>query len=286
MLVTFVCTGNTCRSPMAEGLFRKTVKERNIENVECRSCGLSAYSGDCVSDNAVEAARKFGVDISDHRSSVLTQYLIYETDIFVCMTAAHAAELENYICLPNKKIIVLGGGIFDPYGQSQQVYDMCAELVYDGLNCLADALFCDIVPMDESGVNGIYDIENECFSAPWSLDSIKAELDNETAHFLTARSGDKIIGYIGVHEVAGEAYIANLAVSGKYRGYGVADRLMERAESEARERGCVFISLEVRKSNEKAVSLYKKRGYKTVGERKNFYTNPPEDGLIMTLNFE
>ena len=285
MNITFVCTGNTCRSPMAEGIFKKIVEARNINDIQCRSCGLSAYSGDCASPNAVEAVKKYGVNIENHRSSVLTQYLVLETDLFICMTAAHAQALKNALYMYNKKITVLGGGISDPYGGNLEVYENCADEIYRNLSILADALFCELQPMTESHIDGIYNIENECFSAPWSRDSIAEELNNDTAHFLVAVSGDKVIGYIGVHEVAGEAYIANVAVSGKYRGYGVASRLMEAAENGARERGCEFISLEVRKSNQPAINLYKKRGYETLGERKNFYTNPQEDGLIMTLNF-
>lgn len=270
---------------MAEGIFKKIAEERNIKDIQCRSCGLSAYSGDWASTNAVEAVKKYGVNIEKHRSSVLTQYLMFETDLFVCMTKSHAQTLENYVYLPDKRIIVLGDGICDPYGGDLQEYEECADEIYRKLSILADALFCDIIHMDKNCCDGIYEIENECFSAPWSLDSVKSELLNDTAHFLCAKAEEKIIGYIGVHEIAGEAYIANVAVSEKYRGYGLGNRLLSAAENGAKERGCEFISLEVRKSNETAISIYNKRGYKTVGERKNFYTNPAEDGLIMTLNF-
>ncbi len=286
MNITFVCSGNTCRSPMAEGIFKKIVKERNINNIQCRSCGLSAFNGDCATPNAVEAVKKFGVNIENHRSSVPTQYLIIETDLFVCMTQAHAQALKNCLYDSGKKITVLGDDIPDPYSGNEDVYSACAEKIYDELVILADALFCDIVTMDNSCVDGIYKIENECFSAPWSIDSIKEELINENAHFLAAKSRNNTIGYIGVHEIVGEAYIANVAVLPAYRGYGVASRLMDAAENGAKERGCEFISLEVRKSNEVAIALYKKRGYETFGERKNFYTNPAEDGLIMTKNFD
>ena len=114
MNITFVCTGNTCRSPMAEGIFKKIVEARNINDIQCRSCGLSAYSGDSASPNAIEAVKKYGVNIENHRSSVLTQYLASETDMFVCMTQAHAQVLKNYLYDNGKKITVLGGGIPDP----------------------------------------------------------------------------------------------------------------------------------------------------------------------------
>lgn len=285
MNIAFVCTGNTCRSPMAEGIFKKIVKDRNIENVQCRSFGLAAPSYGFANTNAIEAVRKYGVDISNHRTSVPTQYLMYETDLFVCMTKAHAQTLEMYVNYP-KKIIVLGDGIPDPYGGDESVYEACAAVIYEKLENLADALFCSVEPMSESQVDGVNNIENKCFSAPWSIDSIREELTNENAHFLVAKSENNVIGYIGVHEIVGEAYIANVAVLPQYRNLGVATKLMEAAERGARERNCIFISLEVRKSNAPAIALYEKRGYKTVGERKNFYANPTEDGLIMTLNFE
>ena len=279
-----MCTGNTCRSPMAEAIFRKIVKERNIRGVICRSCGAAAYAVSYANEKAVRAMQKYGIDIIAHESSLFDRYIADVTDLFVCMEESYVRILRKII--PNNKTVLLGSGIPDPYGKGQQAYDECAQLLFDELNYLADALFCKIINMDDDAVKDIRAIEKECFSAPWTMADIRAELKNETAHFITAKINDKIIGYIGVHEVAGEAYIANIAVSEKYRGYGVASRLLNVAESGAKKRGCEFISLEVRKSNEKAISLSERRGYEVAGERKNFYTKPDEDGLIMTLNFK
>ena len=94
------------------------------------------------------------------------------------------------------------------------------------------------------------------------------------------------MAYLGVHEVAGEAYISNIAVSAPYRKNGIASSLMDKAERNAKERECEFISLEVRKSNSAAINLYKKRGYTVRGERKDFYSEPKEDALIMTLDLK
>lgn len=282
MHITFVCTGNTCRSPMAQGIFDVILKERGITSVTCSSCGLCAFGGDSVSPEAVEAAKKYSADISSHRSRPLTQYIADETDWFVCMTRSHAAALKS--AFKDKKITVLGSGIADPYAQPQAVYDECAAQIKSALDILADIATMQISPFDKSFVDGVEAVEKTCFSSPWSREGIEQELSNETAHFLVAHSGDKTIGYIGVHEVAGEAYIANVAVLGEYRQNGVATELLNAAEKGAADRGCEFISLEVRKSNEPAISLYKKRGYTVRGERKSFYSNPTEDALIMTLD--
>lgn len=281
MHITFVCTGNTCRSPMAEGLFKKIIRERKLDGITCSSCGVYAYSGDTATPEAVVAAAESGADISSYRSRAFTPYISDETDLFVCMTDSHAAAIKSVA--PEANVIVLGKGISDPYGGDAEIYRNCAKEIESSLEILADLIIMEIVPFDESHVKGIAQLEKECFSAPWSEDSIRAEIDNENAHFLVATAGDKVMGYIGVHEVAGEGYIANIAVSGKYRRMKIASALMEKAENAAKERNCEFISLEVRKSNTAAISLYEKRGYTVRGERKNFYSNPTENGIIMTL---
>lgn len=90
--ILFVCTGNTCRSPMAEGIFKKMLADRGVNGVECSSAGLFAMTGDSACDNAVKAAERFGVDISAHRARRITSYILDETDEFVCMTREQAAK--------------------------------------------------------------------------------------------------------------------------------------------------------------------------------------------------
>ena len=131
MNILFVCTGNTCRSPMAEGLFKKIVSDNGIENVDCSSAGLFAMTGDEVSLNSVKACERFGVDISTHRARRITAYILDETDKFVCMTKDHASSLSLYV--PSEKIIVLGDGIPDPYGGDTETYMMCANSIKTAL---------------------------------------------------------------------------------------------------------------------------------------------------------
>ena len=130
--IVFVCTGNTCRSPMAEGMFRVLAEKYGVRDVTCTSCGTAAYGGMPVTDFAVEAAAAYGADIHEHRSRPLTEYLLREGDLFVCMTKRHADLLRQY--LPPEKVRVLGDGIPDPFGGSQEDYRACTASIYAALD--------------------------------------------------------------------------------------------------------------------------------------------------------
>lgn len=124
-------------------------------------------------------------------------------------------------------------------------------------------------------------LEAECFHDPWSQKAI------EEAHafgtlFLVAESCGEVVGYAGVKPVLDEGYISNVAVTEKMRSKGVGSLIMEELTLLARKNGLKTVSLEVRPSNTAAISLYKKFGYKEVGRRRNFYSHPTEDGLILT----
>ena len=138
MNILFVCTGNTCRSPMAEGLFKKLLAERNITDINCSSAGLFAMTGDEVTPNSVKACERFGVDISSHRARRITSFVLDETDKFVCMTFDHAASLSLYA--DPDKVLVLGGGIPDPYGGDIETYMMCANSIKIALNAQFDQI--------------------------------------------------------------------------------------------------------------------------------------------------
>lgn len=141
-----------------------------------------------------------------------------------------------------------------------------------------------ILPMNAEDIQGIVILEKECFSSPWTKEGIEEELHNPNSHFLCAKS-EGIMGYIGVQEICGEAYITNVAVGNEFRRNGIARKLLQAACLGADERKCEFITLEVRESNLPAVSLYESEGFERVGMRKNFYSNPIENGIIYTKYF-
>lgn len=127
-------------------------------------------------------------------------------------------------------------------------------------------------------------LETECFSQPWSENALSDELKNDNSHFLVAVC-DGVMGYIGVQEICGEAYITNVAVFEKYRKLGIGRALIKAACSGAESRKCEFITLEVRESNQPAIALYESEGFEKAGIRKNFYSSPTENGVIYTKYF-
>lgn len=142
----------------------------------------------------------------------------------------------------------------------------------------------DILPMTAEDIGAVEQLEKECFSAPWTREGIAEELDNPCSHFLCAHCGE-IAGYIGVQEICGEAYITNIAVFSSFRRRGIARALLCAACTGAEERGCEFITLEVRESNFPAIALYESEGFSKAGIRKNFYSSPAENGIIYTKTF-
>lgn len=127
-------------------------------------------------------------------------------------------------------------------------------------------------------------LENECFSVPWTKENIIESLSSATI-FYVAKCDEKTVGYLGMQNAMGDGYITNVAVTKDFRNFGVATSLLSALFEYATKNQMNFISLEVRKSNVPAISLYKKLGFKDVGIRKNFYTAPKEDAVIMTKYF-
>jgi len=126
-------------------------------------------------------------------------------------------------------------------------------------------------------VKELADIEKECFSAPWSEESFKTA---ENTLFYVYFINDTAAGYVGIYTVLDEGYITNIAVKKDYRKNGIATKLLTALIDDKKDLS--FITLEVRKSNTAAINLYNKFNFKLEGERKAFYSNPREDGLILT----
>lgn len=281
--IIFLCSGNTCRSPMAEVIFRKYAKERNLP-ADVKSAGLFAFVGDEATENAKKAVEEMGLNLSTHRAKKLSVYDVEECDFIVPVTKELLGGLTG---IDKRKIILPEKDISDPYGKDEKAYRECSREIAVFTEKLADKLAeINISPMKAEDTEAIAKIERQCFSKPWSKEGIEAELSNENAHFFVATKLDTVCGYIGMHIILDECYIANVAVSPKWQKSHIGLALAQRAVATAEEKGCRFVSLEVRKSNKPAISLYEKCGFIPMGERKGFYSEPTEDALIMTKELE
>lgn len=142
-----------------------------------------------------------------------------------------------------------------------------------------------IEKMTKEHLESVYIIETECFSHPWSRESLESEIENQTSHFLVAIENNEVVGYIGMSIVIDEGYIFNVAVSKNSRKKGVATALINELVTYGKKNNFSFITLEVRESNEPARSLYSKFGFIKVGERKDYYSDPKENAVLMTKYF-
>ncbi len=150
---------------------------------------------------------------------------------------------------------------------------------------MKNALNPTVSAMTKEDVPAAAKLEKECFSSPWSEKSLLESLENKNSVFLCAKLGEVFVGYIGASTVLDEAYVSDIAVSKEERRKGIGGKLLEECEKICRKKGCSFLSLEVRKSNKAATALYEKHGFCILGERKNFYSEPRENALIMTKYF-
>ena len=135
-------------------------------------------------------------------------------------------------------------------------------------------------PMRPEDLPQVMEIENLSFSSPWSHSSFLQEFNNPVSRTLVAESDGRVRGYLCCWCVADEVHTLNLAVHPNYRRLGIARRLMEEVLLEARAEGIKTVSLEVRRSNLPAVSLYHRLGFRQVGVRRRYYENG-EDAFLM-----
>ncbi len=144
-----------------------------------------------------------------------------------------------------------------------------------------------IVPMNADHLDEVAELEQVCFSTPWSRNMLAEELDNACSAFLVALDDQgRVAGYAGLQVILDEGYITNVAVQPEYRRQGVAGQLLAVFLNFAKGNHLAFLTLEVRASNYGAIALYGGLGFRSVGRRKNYYEHPKEDAIIMTKEFD
>jgi len=133
MNILFVCTGNTCRSPMAQGLLDDMAKKRGL-NLEVKSAGIFALDGQRASEEAVEVLKEEGIDISNYKANIIYEDLVEDADLILTMTKSHKeALLSKYDFLKGKVFTLkeyaygIEEDVLDPFGKSVDVYRRTKE---------------------------------------------------------------------------------------------------------------------------------------------------------------
>jgi [ribosomal protein S18]-alanine N-acetyltransferase len=147
--------------------------------------------------------------------------------------------------------------------------------------------FCIEALADERDLEGVLEVEEESFTNPWTRDMYAWELQNRSVcHIYVIRTPEHVVaGFCAFWLVVDEIHINNVALRPALRGQGLGTALMHHVFSEARRLGASRATLEVRASNVGARRLYERLGFCVSGTRRNYYTNPVEDALILWVDF-
>ncbi|MDQ8197795.1 low molecular weight protein arginine phosphatase [Pelagicoccus enzymogenes] len=148
--IVFICTANTCRSPMAAALFRHALAAQDdpLRSLKVSSAGVSAFPGQAASSNSVEALKKVGIDLKDHRSQGLSQELVDNALAFFCMTDSHLAMLNYQIDPPPANAFLMrqfmGDGVDDqipdPFGGNLHLYESCRDSMVEAIPSLIEVV--------------------------------------------------------------------------------------------------------------------------------------------------
>lgn len=140
----------------------------------------------------------------------------------------------------------------------------------------------EIKPMQKDDIDAVSLIEAETFGEHhWSKSSFYNELSNNLANYFCLYLDNKIVGYAGFWHIIDEAHITTIAVKKEFRGQKLGEGMLQNIINECYKKEIKYITLEVRVSNEPAIKMYEKYGFKSLGTRKSYYQDNNEDALIM-----
>jgi protein-tyrosine-phosphatase len=146
MNLLFVCSGNTCRSPMAEALARKIARRRGIENLNISSAGTNAWDNVPATDEALLVGMEREIDLTGHRARKLTPTIVSEADLIFVMTPGHLEQVKQLGGRGKVHVIdeyasgTSNQGVTDPYGGDLEAYRQTADVLEAELEKLFDRL--------------------------------------------------------------------------------------------------------------------------------------------------
>lgn len=145
MKILIVCTGNTCRSPMTEGIFNELKKGTGLD-LQVLSAGISAYEGSPVSENAIKSMEEFH-DISHYRAKMVNEDLVNQADLILTMTKVHKNRLisryegiEGKTYLINEYAFGVEDDIEDPFGGELEIYHIVGKKIYQAVESIINKL--------------------------------------------------------------------------------------------------------------------------------------------------
>jgi len=141
-----------------------------------------------------------------------------------------------------------------------------------------------IVNMTQDDLVQVLQIEHLAFTDPWPDSIFASDMEAEDTIKIVAKIGTKIVGFAFCMLVLDEMHLTNIAVHPDFRRKKIGHQLIEHLFYKADKNGCSIMYLDVRKSNQAAITFYRGYGFDVLYERKGYYHVPPEDALVMSLN--